>query len=58
MGIGIGLIIIGMALMAGGSMPEPDVWDENRIYGFRRTVLAPILILAGLILQIVAIFKK
>jgi hypothetical protein len=58
MGLGILLIILGMVLMSGGSMPSPDVWDEGRIYGFRRTVLAPILILAGLVVEIYAIFKK
>jgi len=58
MGLGILLIIIGMFLMSGGSMPSPDVWDESRIYGFRRTVLAPIFILAGLAVEIHAIFRK
>ena len=58
MGIGVALIVLGMVLMGGGSMPSPDVWDENIIYGFRRTVLAPIVILAGLGLQVFAIFKK
>ncbi|MEL7121918.1 MAG: DUF3098 domain-containing protein [Bacteroidota bacterium] len=58
MGVGILLIIIGFVLMSGGQMPSPDVWDENIIYGFRRTVLAPIFILAGLVVEIYAIFKK
>lgn len=58
MGLGVLLIIIGMLLMSGGAMPSPDVWDESRIYSFRRTVLAPIVILAGLGVEIYAIFKK
>ncbi len=58
MGIGIGLIFLGLFLMTGGGMPDPDTWDPNRIYGFRRTVLAPFLMLAGLGIQIYAIFKK
>jgi Protein of unknown function (DUF3098) len=52
------LILIGMFLMSGGSMPSPDVWDDNIIYSTRRTIIAPIFILAGLSLQIVAIFSK
>jgi len=56
--IGIGLIALGMILMMGGSMPSPDVWDESLIYSPVRTVISPILILAGLGLQFVAIFKK
>ena len=58
MGIGIVLVITGMLLMLGGAMPSPDVWDADLIYGFRRTVLAPIVILAGLVIEIYAIFKN
>lgn len=58
MGIGVLLIIIGMFLMSGGSMPDANTWDEDIIYSFRRTVLAPIFILAGLGIEIYAIFKK
>ena len=58
MGAGAGLILLGMLLMMGGSMPNPDVWDDSLIYSFRRTVLAPFVILAGLGVEIYAIFKK
>ena len=54
---GLALILLGLLLMSGGAMPSPDVWDDSIIYSFRRISLAPILILAGIILQIVAIFK-
>lgn len=57
MGIGVLFILLGMLAMAGGAMPDPDTWDADRIYGFRRTVLAPILILIGLGIEIYAIFK-
>jgi len=53
---GIGLIMLGMLLMAGGSMPSRDVWDESIIYSFRRITLAPISILAGLAVVLYAIF--
>ncbi len=56
-GISLLLIFIGMLLMTGGAMPNPDTWDPNIIYSARRTVLAPIFILGGLVLQIYAIFK-
>ena len=55
---GLALIFLGLILMSGGHMPSPDVWDESLIYSTRRTLIAPILILAGLALQIVAIFTK
>ena len=47
-----------MLLMSGGSMPSPDVWDEDIIYSTRRTLIAPIVILIGLGLQVYAIFAK
>ena len=58
MGAGVLLIILGFVLMAGGSMPDPETWDESVIYSGRRTILAPIVILSGLGLEIYAIFKR
>ncbi len=58
MGAGLALIFIGLLLMSGGKMPSPEIWDEDIIYSFRRTVLAPIFILAGLVVEIAAIFKR
>ena len=57
-GIGVGLLLIGFALMIGGRMPSPDVWDENLIYGFRRITLAPIVMLSGLSVVVAGIFRK
>lgn len=58
MAVGVGLIALGMILMLGGSMKDPNVWDESVIYSARRITLAPIIILAGLATEIYAIFKK
>lgn len=55
---GIFLIFVGFILMSGGSMPSPDVWDESLIYSFRRITLAPIVLIAGLIVSGMAIFVK
>lgn len=55
---GMGLIALGLLLMSGGKMPDSNTWDPDLIYSFRRITLAPIVILAGLAFQIVAIFKK
>ena len=55
---GIGLIGLGLLLMQGGAMPAPDVWDESLIYSPRRIILAPAVILLGLMVEIYAIFKK
>lgn len=58
MGVGIALIFLGLLLMSGGHMPSDEVWDDDLIYSFRRTVLAPVVILAGLGVEIYAIFKR
>jgi Protein of unknown function (DUF3098) len=56
---GLALIAIGMFLMAGGkSNVNPGVFDKDAVYSARRITVAPILILAGLVLEIFAIFKR
>ena len=56
----IGLIVmaIGFFLMAGGKSADPNVFNDNQIYSFRRITLAPILIVGGLVIEIFAIIKK
>ncbi len=58
MGIGAAVIAIGMLLMAGGKNPNPNQFDYNLVYSTTRITIAPILILAGLVIEIYAIFKK
>ena len=58
MAAGAGLVLLGLILMSGGAMPSPDVWDDSLIYSFRRITLAPVVILAGLALEIYAIFAR
>ena len=57
-GIGVALLALGMILMAGGQMPDPNVWDESIIYSFRRITLAPIVLLSGLGVITYAILRK
>jgi FtsH-binding integral membrane protein len=56
--IGLVVMAIGFFLMAGGKSPDPNVFNDNEIYSFRRITLAPILIVAGLVIEIFAIIKK
>jgi hypothetical protein len=58
MGIGVLLIALGMLLMLGGKMPDPNTWDDSLIYSHRRITLAPLFIILGLIAQVYAIFAK
>lgn len=56
--IGLVIMAIGFFLMAGGKSADPNVFNDNEIYSFRRITLAPILIVAGLVVEIFAIIKK
>jgi len=56
--IGLVVITIGMFLLAGGSSDDPAVFDKTKVYSTIRITIAPLLILAGLVIEIFAIFKK
>lgn len=58
MAIGAVVITIGMFLMAGGASKDPAVFNKEEVYSTTRITIAPILILAGLVIEIYAIFKK
>ncbi|MEN9686153.1 MAG: hypothetical protein RLZZ28_1939 [Bacteroidota bacterium] len=52
------VIALGMFLMSGGKSSDPAVFDTKEVYSSTRITIAPILIVAGLLLEIYAIFKK
>jgi hypothetical protein len=56
--VGIALVALGLILMAGGKSPDPNVFNKNEVYSVRRITIAPILILAGFVVEIFAIFRK
>lgn len=58
MGIGIAIVLVGLALMAGGKSADPNVFNNNEVYSFRRVTLAPILIVLGLMVEVYAIMKR
>ena len=55
--IGIALIALGFVLMIGGGSDDPQVFNE-KMFDFQRLTLAPILVLAGFVVEIVAIFWR
>lgn len=55
---GLAVIALGLILMAGGNNEDPNVFDAGKTYSFRRITIAPILILAGLAIEVFAIFRK
>jgi len=56
--IGVGFILLGLVLMAGGKSPDPHKFNYEELYSFRRITLSPILILLGLGIEVYAIIKK
>lgn len=55
---GLAVIALGLLLMAGGKSTNPEVFDQKEVYSTTRITIAPLLILAGLAIEVVAIFKK
>jgi len=55
--IGLFFITLGFLLMIGGGSDDPKVFNYE-LFSFRRITLAPILILAGYVIEIFAIMKK
>ncbi len=56
--IGLVVMAIGFFLMAGGKSDNPNVFEAKEVYSTTRITIAPILIMAGLIIEIFAIMKK
>ena len=54
---GAALMILGFLLMAGGKSDDPNVFNPDEVYSARRITVAPILILAGLVVEIFALFR-
>ncbi len=55
---GIAVMALGFFLMAGGKSPDPTKFNDNEIYSTTRITIAPMLIMAGFIIEIFAIMKK
>lgn len=58
MAIGFVVIVLGFILMTGGGDNDPNVFDAQKLFSFRRITLAPILVLAGFAFEIYAIMKR
>lgn len=55
---GIVVMTIGFLLMAGGKSPDPTKFNDSEVYSTTRITIAPILIMAGFVIEIFAIMKK
>ena len=55
--IGVVVLILGYILLSGGGSDNPDVFNDA-LFNTRRLVIAPILIVGGLVIEVYAIMKK
>ena len=55
---GLVVMAIGFFLMAGGKSPDPKVFNDNDVYSTTRITIAPLLIIAGFVIEIFAIMRK
>ena len=55
--IGLAFLTLGFILMIGGGSEDPSVFNPE-IFSFQRITLAPIFVLIGFIVQVVAILYK
>ncbi|MBC8173442.1 MAG: DUF3098 domain-containing protein [Chitinophagales bacterium] len=52
------VIVIGFILMSGGKYTDPNVFNGEELFNTRRTVIAPIVVILGFIIEIWALFYK
>lgn len=56
--VGIALLVVGFLLMIGGGSDDPNVFNGEELFSFRRITLSPVIILIGFIVVLFAILKK
>ena len=58
MAVGLVVLALGFFLMSGGATTDPNVFPKEEIYSARRITLAPMVILLGFGIELIAIFYK
>ena len=56
--LGVVFIVVGFLLMSGGKTTDPNVFNDDELFSFRRITLAPIIVLLGFAIEFFAIFSK
>ena len=54
--IGFGLVVLGFLLMSGGKTEDPNIFNGEEVFSFRRITFAPFTVLLGFITDIYSIF--
>lgn len=55
--IGVVLVIVGFLLMSGGGNENPEIYSDE-VFSTRRITVAPIVVLSGLAVVMIGIFRK
>ena len=55
--IGLVVLVLGFVLLSGGGVTDPKVFNYD-MFDFRRLVLSPIVMVAGIVIIVVSIIKK
>ncbi len=56
--IGVVIVVFGYMLMVGGGTDDPNEFNADEIFSFRRITLSPIVILIGFVTVLLGIMKK
>ena len=56
--VGLAVIGIGFLLMSGGGSEDPNVFNDDELFSFRRIRLAPTVVLLGFGIAIYSILKN
>ena len=54
--IGLIVMVSGYVLMSGGGTTDPEVFNQS-MFDFRRMVAAPLVIILGIVIEVVAIMR-
>ena len=58
MGVGLVVMALGFFLMSGGKSANPKEFNPNEVYSTVRITIAPIIIVLGFVIEVVAIMWK
>ncbi|MAJ06031.1 MAG: hypothetical protein CL832_02780 [Crocinitomicaceae bacterium] len=56
--IGCLVVILGFILMSGGGSENPNIFQEEELFSFRRITLAPFMVMLGYGVVLYGIMKK
>lgn len=56
--LGCIVVVVGFLLMAGGGSDNPNEFNEEALFSFRRITLAPFLIIAGYMVVLYGVLKR